>query len=1198
MSLSPTPEQLAAINTLDRNCIVTAGAGSGKTFVLVERFLKIIEEEAKTDANIVGKIVAITFTDKAANEMKQRVRTKCINRREISVAINNEEDVELWSNIILQLENANIATFHAYCTKLLRLHPIEAGLDPRFEVMEGTESKRVIYHVIEKIVKNALVTHNKANGGELFHWVTVVGFKKAVSNLVEIYEKICNHITELDEAVKLTEDSFNEGFSEVLSAIPQLIGLADTLYNVEGDSNKMTEFREFWGEVRINIDFSAIDPADFASLVTVLVAKSSGNFYLDAAKSARQELNTYTKQLAEFVNAFVSYQQQEQNLTSEILRVIREIDLAYKKEKNELNKLDFNDLILRVIHLLRGSDEIRAKVRTGIAYLMVDEFQDSNQIQKELIDLLLIDEHGQIKSGGLFIVGDPKQSIYRFRGADVSIFKEMEKQLASHGGSILPMKINFRSQPEVIDFVNHFFARIMSPDANSPNYYEEAEYGRKELGVGRIEYIPVFDVKNGADIEEEDVDADLLAEYKLQEREAMLIAARIKEFVDHGIEPKEITILFQAMTNIRLYEQALRIVDVPFYTVGGRGFFAKQEIYDLLNILNYLDDQSNQIALAGILRSPLVAITDETLYLLAKKGLLHKPLSSWDHELASLPVDEISKLNFISKIFTLWAAEWSGTSIIEQLDFWVNRTNFKAILLANEDGIQKVANINKFRRIVSELSADNPFSTYLLLKRIERIISDEEKITEAAISSEADNAVRLMNIHQSKGLEFPYVFIPNLSRKPVSEQSIIRYDLKKGLSCKVPLPNGEFGVPLRWLLVREQERLLEREESIRLFYVAATRAINGLILSGKFEEEMNEEQTNDSSIWSKWFGTIFDFSKSRNNTLPYTTKGRTREIQVFTKEINLDLLNTERKELVDITKIVEAAITEAQIDVTNESTECGYLKKINTENSSRIFNITAINRYLKCPRFYYYFDVRKINRIFPSFLTKVEIDDKREIVDDDLTNISLEQRLSPQLKGIIVHNLMERITLDPTNLMCWEKLFDEQLAEIVLEDTAEAIAETATFKEEVGAFISNYATNPLAQSNANEILAELEFILQLANGKVYGLIDRIELTDDSFTIIDYKTDQVIQVEQYAAQIKTYALAMLKNLKKEAQGGFLYYIRHNRLEEITVDKDTLLRWETELEGILFEINQAINSNNYTKKLEQCSNCEFAKLCAND
>ncbi len=1194
MSFQPTDEQLAAINTLDRNSIVTAGAGSGKTFVLVERFFRIIEKEAQADENIVAKIVAITFTDKAANEMQDRVRAKVVERRQAAIAVNNEKDIKLWSNIILQLENSNIATFHAYSAKLLRLYPIEAGLDPSFDVMEGTESKRVIKNIVEKILKESLAGDNKLNNPGLFSWLDIVGYKRAVSNLVEIYGKMYNHVTKLDEAIQLTENSFAKGFDEVLTSLPVLIELADNLYYVDGESKKMLEFREFWGARRATIDQRSVNFEVFTAIANGLATKSGGNFYLEAARGPRQVLNNYAKQLVEICNAFENYQEQEQNLTAEIFKLLRTADAAYKVEKALLNKLDFNDIILNLIHLLRNNQWVRAEVRSNISYLMIDEFQDSNQIQKELIDLLLIDDQGEIKPGGLFIVGDPKQSIYRFRGADVTIFKEMERELMRQGGSILPMKINFRSQPEIIDFFNYFFSKIMSIDANSPNFYEEAEYGKKETGLGTVEYIPVHDDKTNSKLGNSEFAAELLAEYKLQEREAILIASRIKELVESGVKPKEITILFQAMTNVRLYEQALRNLDLPFFTVGGRGFFAKQEIYDLLNIINYLDNQSDQIALAGILRSPMVAITDETLYLLAKGNLLGEPVKSWDLKLINLSTDEFSKLDNFIKIFAEWEEDWSGAKLTKQLDFWVNKTNFITILLANQDGIQKLANLNKFRRYVDELIIDNPFSINLLRKRIASIIEDDEKITEAAISSELDNAVRLMNIHQSKGLQFSYVIIANLSRRPISGNLIIRYDLEKGLSCKVPLVNGELGAPLRWIQIDEIEKLLRREEAIRLLYVAATRAINGLIFSGKLEDEINEDDILDSPLWSKWFGSVFDYSKIRGNALPYTTKGRTREIQVFSEEIDLAQLSSDRKELVDITKTITEALKSPQDELV-ANIDKSFLQAVKAENRNRLFNITAINRYLKCPQYYYYFDVIKINQLFPDLLFRARIDDNYELEEDATGDVHWNKFLTPRLKGIIVHDLLESITLEPSKLAQWEDLFERQVANINYEKDEIINAELAAFKLEVEAFISNYALSPLASSDADEIMVELEFILQLANGKIYGLIDRLELDSDGFTIIDYKTDQVINSEQYMAQIKTYALAMFKNLKKNPKAGWLYFIRYNQLEEIPVDKASLIAWESELEEILIEINQTIDNGHYTKNLKQCSNCEFIKIC---
>jgi len=1184
-----TDEQSYAVDTLHVNCIVPAGAGSGKTRVLVERFVKIIEE-FQSIPFVLEKIVAITFTEKAAREMKERVRKEMSERRDQGIKDNNLKKAELWQENIQRLERANISTIHSFCAKVLREFPIEAKLDPEFQVLDQTQMNWLLWDVSENELKKQLEIEKEKDHSILYQWVITAGFRRATKQIVKVYQQIKNSGFTLSEIQQSTQSQFQKSPYEWLIGWEQLLQTGDSLYHADASqgNKNFKQFQDHWVSLREGLIEAKLEMRPLQFLAETLLNVTKGNLGKGEIKDLRATLNQQAKDLLDQLEG-IEYLEWEKTALELFYPLLERIDNRIRYEKERVNGLDFDDLQLRVVQLLKENSVVKGTIQKRYTYFMIDEFQDNNQIQKTLVELLLKDEKNQIEPGRLFVVGDPKQSIYRFRGADVSVFKEMEQEIVAMSGRVAPLQFNFRSHPQIIEFVNGFFRFIMSKNPQSPNYYEDAiAKGPVECKENPIEFIPIYEDK-----EEEE---------SAREKEADAIAIRIENLINQGAEAGDVAILFRAMSNVKTYETALRKRNIPYYVMGGRGFYEKQEIHDLIHILKYLVDPSNKVALAGILRSPLVAIQDDTLYWVMTR-LAEKPLVQWNSLLKEITYSERQQIQHFLQWFEN-TKTWVGRiKVAELLRYILEQTQYKAILLGLDQGAQSVANLDKFIRMAEDFPGDNPYSIHEFLIRFERLIDEENKETEAAIESEMGNTVKLMTIHQSKGLEFPYVFVPDLSRRPNHDDLLIQFHSSFGLTCKVPSEDHTFLPSIRYQVCSEIEKELEREESVRVLYVAITRAEKKLFLSGKVEVAKNKEnleQVLKETTWSKWLDAVFHVDQIvvDEGIWPYhLPEGHGSIIQVMNQHlVKMDIKNQDKQ--------IEYQKENQKNRIENSRIEqyewVDYTRPLSLAPSERRISVSAIKRYQLCPRNYYFTDrlslYQAIEWITNERNTEIEVNRDHEDLPIESDGEFTKHLLTPSLKGTIVHYVFEQITLSPRYIVNWQDIAEIGLTKQGYDLGQIEMVQWNKFLDDVEQFVMNYKQSVLFRTQAEEVLPEYEFVLPLNNGRIFGTIDRLELySDRTFSIVDYKTDQQIDVDLYLPQILTYALAIQKTLNRIPREGHLYYLRHNTIESLGITEGLLADWEDQLENLLGKIHHSYLIGDFPQNANQCHHCSFQSIC---
>ena len=502
-------------------------------------------------------------------------------------------------------------------------------------------------------------------------------------------------------------------------------------------------------------------------------------------------------------------------------RLLRLFGERYARAKRDASGLDFEDLELECRELLRTDAGLRERYRARFARIMVDELQDTNQVQLDLIELIANDN--------LFTVGDAQQSIYGFRHADVDLFERRGERLAQIGARAT-LDTNFRSRPEILEVINGVF----EPELGEQ--FRPLRAGRPEAPAGgpRVELL-VAD--KGADWAMEGLGAPWRV------AEARALAARVGRLLVDGTAPREVVLLTRATTDLRVYERALEDRGIPTYVIGGRGYWAHPQVIDIVSYLEALANPRAEEALFTVLASPLVGVSADALVVLAATAR-NRRRDPWS--VLREPDGVFDELDDVDRGFLFGFADWfaierevAARSGVERLiDRAVQRTGYDLTVLAMPGGQRRLANVRKLMRLAREYEAAHGPDLRGFLELVARraragLGSGEARESEAPVEGEALDAVRLMTIHRAKGLEFETVCVADLGRGPRWRAELLRVgrDGRFGLRLAEP-GTGRRESALDYKALGDERIAAEAREERRLFYVAMTRARERLILSG------------------------------------------------------------------------------------------------------------------------------------------------------------------------------------------------------------------------------------------------------------------------------------------------------------------------------------------------------------------------------
>jgi ATP-dependent helicase/nuclease subunit A len=777
-----TEEQRQAIERRGGDLLLDAAAGSGKTSVLVERFVRAVLE----DGVAVGEILTITFTEKAAAELRDRIRLRL---RELGA-----------DEAARATETAFISTIHGFCARVLRAHALAAGLDPRFEVLDRERCDPLAAGAFDDALSGLADDEGPALI-ELIAAYTVPTLRVAILSAHEQLRSGGALAPTLPAVGPLPG-------SEVTATLHRAATvLARELGEIDSPSGKVVEALDRVQRALTLGDPAAVWPAELGGLMP---ARGGAALSTDACEAYREALGEFRAAAA--AHAAVGVRDLLDGL-------LGRFSTGYAAAKAAVSGVDFTDLELFTRRLLAEDGELRERYRDRFAAIMVDELQDTNRVQLELIE--------SIAHENLFTVGDAQQSIYGFRHADVELFRGRGRRLARTGARET-LRTNFRTRPEIIDVLNPAFAEAMGDD------YTPLRAGREPVGDDRP-HVELLIADKGADWDLE----GLASPWRLAEARAL--ARRVARLVGDGAAPGEIVVLLRASTDMRAYERALESEGLATYVIGGRGYWSHPQVLDLVAYLRALANPRDEEPLYGVLVSPLVGLSLDGLVILAaaarRRGrdpwsVLREGPPAWE----GIDEADVSRLSRFAQWFAGERARAARAGIDELIDRALTLTGYDLTMLALPGGRRRLANVRKLMRLGRDHEAAHgpDLRGFLaLLADREAGRAPENREGEAPVEGEGLDAIRLMTIHRAKGLEFPIVCVADLGRSPRPPSAILRVsdDGRLGLRLARAGAGGRESA-LDYTAIGDEVRAAEEAEERRLFYVAMTRARERLLLSG------------------------------------------------------------------------------------------------------------------------------------------------------------------------------------------------------------------------------------------------------------------------------------------------------------------------------------------------------------------------------
>ena len=874
MTANPlTEQQQRAVCTRDVSVLLSSGAGCGKTHVLTERYLSHLSE----DGADVGQVVAITFTERAARQMRGRIRQAVLGHLRGAAT---DEEAERWARHLRGLETAPISTIHSFCGTLLRQLAIEAGLDPRFDVLEEVLAVNIESEALSSCLQK-LLTAQAATGEDLRRLVLLYGWRpvtEAVQQLLHSWDapgwkrwlELPAAAVAADWQQQARTVLLPRYLHYVLAARPKIARCLPLLRRHPPLPGPMAENARVLLEELPRLPFAEDLPAAVERLAEAAkVGRQGARAWPDAAvyEQVKDVFKDFRDDLRGLKLERFSADPATLPAAIEVgqcfLRVAAEAQQTYRERKAVHGVVDFQDLLVLARDLLRDSPELRQKLQDRYRFLLIDELQDTDPVQMELVEYLC---GGALTAGKLFAVGDHSQSIYRFRGADVHLFQKLRSRIAHEGR--LGLTVNFRSQPAVLDFVNALIGHHLTD-------YEPLQAFHSQLNQEPcVEFLwsPCADEDNvtEARICEAEGIAGRIA--SMVEREELIVDRTGEGERLRPVRRGDVVLLFRAMGNVHLYEAALRKYGLDYYLVGGRAFFAQQEIYDLLNLLRALENPHDEVSLAGTLRSPFCCLSDEALFVL-RRGLSHpsagsKPAATtvkvglWtglhdDALTERLPVEQREPVQRARRFLDRWRMLKDRLPIARLLGEVFADCGYDAATQFEFLGDRKLANLWKLLELARTFDRSGLFGLAEFIGRLGDLVDNQPREEQAATQPENADVVRLMTIHQAKGLEFPVVIVPDIDAAAGSGHvPVAHWDGELG--CVVRPPADEEPPPFvdyGWGLYTVRENIEDWHESLRTLYVACTRARDYLILSAAVKPSFRP-----SSTWMLTLAERFDLS--------------------------------------------------------------------------------------------------------------------------------------------------------------------------------------------------------------------------------------------------------------------------------------------------------------------------------------------------
>jgi len=827
----------AAVGRAGESLALTSGAGCGKTLVLARRFTELVLQAADADESPFDRFVALTFTDKAALEMVARVRAVLLDALAKSKDARDRRRLAAW---ITELPAAHISTIHSFCASLLRRHAVEAGVDPNFAVcadpilaaqMQAQAAEEAVLSAVDNADDAAVNLLARAELARVVGDVRAL-MERRIAWVDQDYSDPADVLARWRRELPLRRREALERATADPALAEEVAELR--AYPCADPSDRLAAFRE---EKLALVEKLRRRPESVTADDLKALREKPGSLGSAKAWGGGEPLKAFRRRLARLLEPlgelacwFEPLGQADSDAAdclAALMQLARDAIARYAKAKRQAGLLDFEDLIELTARLLRQDKSIRSALRKRLSQLLIDECQDTDAHQLKMFWSLLA-EGDSPPPGKLFVVGDLKQSIYRFRGAQAEVFSRL---CGRFGKAQILLQRSFRTHRAGVALINSIFRRLMGRD------YEPIVSSRKELPPAPAAEILLADPgPNPSAGTANAAQADLLAQ-----RLTEMIGSERLVFDRQGqiwrpVRPGDVAILFARMTHSLEYERALRQRQVAYYVVAGTGFFRQQEVYDVLNALRAIDNPFDDVALFGTLRSALFGLDDNVLLHVADacRPPYFDKLAS-EAVLGRLGEPQRRQLRFARELLGDLARckdALGPAGLIERL---LTATGYAAALLSEFQGRRKLGNVHRLLETARSAQAAGGLALADFLARYGETELAEFRFEQAPVVGESDDVVRLMTIHKAKGLEFPVVIVPDLNagRQASRQDMIFRPDWPVAYRPPRPLGQGQDEAkPTAFRLAEMAERVEEQAEDIRKLYVAVTRHQDYLILLG------------------------------------------------------------------------------------------------------------------------------------------------------------------------------------------------------------------------------------------------------------------------------------------------------------------------------------------------------------------------------
>lgn len=1187
-----TVDQENAIKARDCNLLVTAAAGSGKTAVLVERIIQLITK----DKINLDSLLIVTFTHAAAGEMRERISTAILNELEKE----NSDKLHLRRQIQL-LNRASISTIHSFCIDVVRRNFYFINVDPDFKIGDSTEME-----LMKVETANELFEEEYEKSSEIF-----LGLLEMFGNskddtplqilLLDIYEFIQSKPRPLEwlhdrvEDFNMTEEEFSR--SPWLMTLGQEIDMqlsgAKSLFNEASKLCEQASGPSAYYDA-IQDDLQIIDAlkkalslgveAIYVELQKVQhkrlgrVAKDTDEIMKEEVKRLREDGKKIIKELKDiFTRSPAEYLEDLHELypyMSYLFNLTEAFTLAYQQKKMEKGLVDFNDLEHYALEIL-AHEEVAREYQKKFTYIFIDEYQDSNLVQESIVNYIKREDN-------LFMVGDVKQSIYRFRLADPSLFLEKSSSFKKTETTLnrrIDLRKNFRSRPEIINAVNYIFKHLMSYEFGEFDYDEDAFlYPGAETGKIEDPSVELRLIEKKLALTDEL--SDELLEINDIEVEARLASRRIKELLGQeiydakkgiyrNIEYRDIVILLRTSRNwAGVYLESLMSAGIPAYADINTGYFAALEVNVFINLLKLIDNKRQDIPFLSIMRSPIGGFDIQDMIKIRMQSQAHDYFGAVEEYLLKNCDDLAQRLKVFIDRLNAWKEEARFVPMDDFIWKLMMETGYYYYVASMPGGIQRQANLKLLLDRARQFQNTSIKGLYNFIDFINRLQASSGDMGAARTLGENDNVVKIMSIHKSKGLEFPVVIVGGMGKQFNFSDSRSRVLFHKDLGIGPQYVNLELRTytdSIARIAMKNKIKIENLAEEMRVLYVACTRAQQKLILLGSVR---NLEKSAKS-----WAESMGPFSLSRGKSYldwvgPVVMRHPCGEKLREFAELSWNddkILPDESLWKVEIWERARILVEDQKKEQDDRNFRENLKNLKNVESSGAKEEIT--NRlnwaygYLDASRIPSKLSVTQIKKLKTAKLDNMAIQISTPIIGPVFAGEGQNGKIagiSPSEKGSIIHFVLRHIDFSRISS---EKEIENQIDYMIKQELLREEEKAAVDISKILNFFNSTLGQRLLKSEkvyrevpfnllckAGEIFAELNGSLGADEELlVQGVIDLYFQEGNDLILLDYKSDIVHEgnrnsiINNYRIQLELYKNALERILHQKVKESYLYLL---------------------------------------------------------